>query len=99
MTGWLGEEKQDTSRGQARLGQAEEAGEMEYIYRPVLATNKKAICDPDSKTHIDTALKSNILVFQYTKGAYNKDKVRRFAKTCSDRTRANVFKLKDLDWT
>lgn len=47
---WLGEQKQGTGGEQARLGQAEEAEEIEYIYRPVLATNKKIICDPDSKT-------------------------------------------------
>lgn len=67
-TGWVGEQKQDTSGGQARLGQAEEAEEMKYTYRLVLATNKKVICDSDSKTHKDTALKPNILDFQYKRG-------------------------------
>lgn len=40
-TGWLGEQKQGTDGGQARVGQAEEAEEIEYTYRPVLATTKK----------------------------------------------------------
>lgn len=49
-TGCLGEQKKGTGGGKTRLGQPEEAEEIEYTYRPVLATHKKIICDPDSKT-------------------------------------------------
>ena len=36
-----------------------------------------------------------IAAIQYVKGAYKKDGERLFTKTCSDRTRANGFKLKE----
>ncbi|KAK4810958.1 hypothetical protein QYF61_013366 [Mycteria americana] len=41
-----------------------------------------------------------IAAFQYIKGAYKKDGERLFSRACSDRTRGNGFKLKevDVDW-
>ena len=37
-----------------------------------------------------------IAAFQYIKGAYKKDEERLFTKACSDRTRGNGFKLKEV---
>ena len=40
-----------------------------------------------------------IAAFQYLKGAYKKDRERLFTRVCSDRTRGNVFKLKEGRFT
>lgn len=38
-----------------------------------------------------------VVAYQYLKEAYNKDGKRLFTRTCSDKTEANNFKLKELD--
>jgi len=35
------------------------------------------------------------MALQYPKGAYKKDKYRLFSRACCDRTRGNVFKIKE----